>query len=98
MTTLLIALFISALIIAAWIIVEIGKCNTENYNDYELQYEKIKNLINDCDINEITFKYILKRLKLLSQMKHKNSEKTTILTVEFFQRFKAEAKKQVLKD
>ena len=97
MTTLLIILFIAGLSAVAVMIIERGIKNAINYNNYEFIYDLCKAFIYESEVNSNNYKFIMKLLKCLGQMKHKNKEKTSILTVEFFQRFKVEAGKQVLK-
>ena len=89
MTTAAVILFVLAIIVLLWIIVEWGQRGIAYFNDYEAQYKYIQDKINDKDleITEGNYNILMDRIIALSKMKHKNKEKTTVLAQEFAVRF-----------
>ena len=87
MTTAAVILFVLAIIVLLWIIVEWGQRGVANFEDYEFQYKYLKYVIENTEPSEANYNIILDRLIALSKMKHKNKEKTTVLAQEFAVRF-----------
>ena len=83
------------LFVAAWYIVEIGKRNAKNATIYEKDYETISTEIDNLKVDKLNYDYLLKHLMILGQLKYKNKEMTSVLTVKFFRKFKDEAKKRI---
>ena len=96
MTTTAVILFVMALIVGVWYVVELGQQNVANFNEYESLYLYCKHLVRNYEVNDHNYKFIMKQLTALGQLKHKNKEKTHVLSCEFWRRFETERKKAIL--
>ena len=72
----------------AWYIAEYGKKQAKRYQEYELLYDRITFIIQEYDITEQTYDYLMKLLERLGQMKYKDKEKTSVLTIKFLTKYK----------
>ena len=80
-------LLIMAYFCIAWYISEYGKNQARQYQEYEHLYSRITYVIDEYDITEQTYDYLMKLLERLGQMKYKDKEKTSVLTVKFFVKY-----------
>lgn len=87
-TLICILLFIMTIVVFAWVIWEWGKYNAREHNEYERKYARIQKLINECQVCQKNYDWILLLLQHLGKLKYKNKEKTSVLTIEFFRKYK----------
>lgn len=64
--------------------------------EYELKYKQIFSLIAKAEVCNRNYDLILAHLIDLGQMRHKNREKTEVLTMKFFMRFAPVSRHRVL--
>ena len=82
-TLILIVLFFMAIFVAAWIVWEIGKRNAEKAKQYSRVYELIQGLL--CmPVTDSNYDLITGWIELLGQLKHKDRERTEVLSCEFW--------------
>jgi hypothetical protein len=84
-----------AMFVIAWLIVEYGKKQLKEENEYDLLYKEISGEINDRDKNQHNYDILMYKLGKLEKLTYKNKEKTSVLSVNFFMKFKAEAEKRI---
>ena len=82
-TIILFLMFMAALVIAAWIIVEWGVDLSKQAAEYEKKYNRIDKLIYDASINEQNFNWFCKLIDHLRGLPYKNPEMTEILDQKF---------------
>lgn len=83
-------------LIGYWI-VHAGKRAAQRENEYEQLYSEITKMI-DCKlaaINEANYDFIIDELIKLGKLKHKDKEKTSVLTVKFFRKYETIARQKV---
>lgn len=81
-TLILIVLFFMAIFIAAWIVNEVGKRNAIRAKMYNRLYDLIKkDLLKP--VNDHNYDVIMYRLDMLGQLRHKDKERTHVLSCEF---------------
>jgi len=88
-------IFLMILFVTGYFLVQWGIKQLKNENEYELMYSKIEDRIDKLPVNHMNYNMLLNQLAKLGHMKHRNREKTEVLTVTFLRKFKAEAKRQV---
>lgn len=85
-TAILIGLFFAAIFIAAWLVYEIGRRNAERVNQYNLLYEMIQQHLM-MPVTESNYDAITLFLEYLGQLKHKDRERTEVLSCEFWRKY-----------
>lgn len=89
MTALILFLFfLAALFVIAWIIVETGKRNAESAKEYDAKYLRIESIIDNYQVCEANYDWIMSLLKHLGQLPYKDKERTSVLTTKFFRAMK----------
>lgn len=81
--------------IAIWLlIVELGKRELKRKNEYYVHYVTIQGYIRDSPVTLVYHDAILIMLNKLKELKHKDREKTSVLTNEFNWRYRTIAKQR----
>jgi len=75
------------LFVVTWIYQESKKTYRRNLNKYEIAYYVISESIDKYDVSDDNYKKIMFMILDLSRMKHKNREKTSVLTLKFQRKF-----------
>ena len=76
---------------------EIRKERKANELAYDMKYLHIQDAVTKWEVCESNFAYLKDQLKQLGHLKHKNREKTTVLTVSFFMKYATIARKEAIK-
>ena len=76
-------LLIMAYFCIAWYISEYGKKQALQYQEYEHLYSRITYVIDEYDITEQTYDYLIILLDRLKGLKYKNKEMTDVLYNKF---------------
>ena len=97
-TITLVIMFLMTICVIAWLIWENGKINAKNAADYEKFYSQVYVIIDINKVCESNYNYIKKLLIRLGKMKHKNREKTSVLSTNFFWKYRAIAAQRASKD
>lgn len=82
-----IILFLMGLICMAWGIAQIGINNVKNETEYKELHDSVNEMIKDWPVNEPNYNSISTYLEGLENLKHKDREKTDVLTANFRRRF-----------
>jgi hypothetical protein len=90
-----IVLFLMAMFVIAWAIYKYGKNQLKAENEYDLLYKEISKEINDREATAHNYDILMYKLGKLSKLPYKNKEKTSVLSVNFFMKYKAEAEKRI---
>lgn len=72
------------------------KLKRVNENLYNMKYLWLKNIVHSYARHRDNYNYLKTQLMQLGQMKYKDHERTSVLTVEFFRRFERFAKDEVM--
>lgn len=84
---MLFVLFLMAVFVILWLIFEYGKRQLTREMEYEKLYENIQGDVFLYDVTTENYQRILAKLKILSNLRWKNHEKTTVLTCTFLKKF-----------
>jgi hypothetical protein len=72
-----------------------GKKAAQRENEYEQLYSRIEGYIEMHSIDLVSYKTIMDELIKLGKLKHKNREKTSVLTCRFFTKYATIARQKV---
>jgi len=86
----LFAICAGGMFIVYWLLAEWGQKCLRQANEYEEYHNKLKGDIYEFSINKPNYNILMSRLVVLSNMKWKDKEKTSVLLMEFLDRFKTE--------
>ena len=84
-----IALLLALAFIIKWCLNEIKKEHDKNEADYDKKYNQVKKMIDKNKVRDLSYDWIMMLLTNLGKMKHKNREKTSVLTTNFFWKYRA---------
>jgi hypothetical protein len=77
------------------LIVCYGKQKAVEKFEYDMFYVWLKDCIENYEVHKINYVFLKMKLTELGQLKYKDKELTSILTVQFFRRFESFAKDEI---
>ncbi len=87
-------LFIAALFVCGWIICEVGKRNAERAKEYETKYKRTEDIIDNYEVCDANYDWLMSLLEHLGQLDYKDKERTEVLTMRFFRKYETIAKER----
>jgi hypothetical protein len=84
-----IGIFVGILVILAWLIIEKGKANVRNENEYKFYYKRTQGFIRGWGATENNYYIISGCVDHIKSLKFKNPEKTEVLSNEFIIKYQS---------
>jgi|GEM_PF-4298021 len=95
LTFIVIFIAIALLGIIIWWLIAWGKKEVTNKFEYDMFYLWLKDCIENYALHKDNYNFVKTKLIELGQLKYKDKERTSVLTVQFFRRFERFAKDEV---